>query len=1021
MSDANDSSANGHPERCRNCSNNPIEYQAPGCKHPSLCKSCAMKQATGGKCKMVNQLSSKVCDIHQPISLKIGYLEGQIPKRSFKQVLDNPELKFAGSQLDTLSDLYITAQLYSDDKPLSIIYRTKHKPFGKIYLWNEWVNLPNRLSSVPANAQLALTIWDIQGAGQAVPLGGTTIPLFGPPSEDEGRQRLLKRGEQKCYVHREVEADGMSDSKTPAEVEARNEKGRLEDLVAKYGMKDLPRPKISSVDHHNPPPIPPPPCPPSGVPPLGNYLDWITKKTFAEIERIHAAETSSSPYLFLYVELPKFESPVIFAEMETPSISALHDALSTLPLPPHPSGQALSQASTSQTHTQPVNSVLDDAQLWKVLDPDMVKENVFEAKHRRLVRSHRSGPLDRELKPNAKIRDELNSILNYPPTSLLLPEEKDLIWKYRFYLSRSKKALTKFLKSVTWTDPSEVKQAVETLLPLWTGIEMEDAIELLGPGFLDGRVRRYAVGELARAGDEELQLYLLQLVQALKFDSHTPSDSRSMRSFHSSHTASGAVSSPNGGTGTGGIGQGGILSTEDSGLADLLIERSVGNPVLGNSFHWYLMVECEDKGVVGRMYARISWRYMTELMKIPDGPKRRDVLRRQGELVATLSARAKELRASKDKREKKIERLRKYIDEPKNHLSTMAPLPLPINGRIIVNGISAEKAMIFKSNLLPLLLWFQCAPAVPSANASSPEDEPLEPAGAKPTPIPGSTDPTVPKAESREAFPSSHPAVDARTEYGLIFKNGDDLRQDQLVVQLFTLMDRLLRKENLDLRLTAYDVLATGTEEGMIQFIPSKTLAGIMSEYGSLLGYLRVNHPNERSIDTYGVDPKVLDTFVRSCAGYCVITYLLGVGDRHLDNLMLSPDGHFFHVDFGYILGRDPKPYPPPVKLSREMIEAMGGPTSPHYLRFKHLCHTAFSNLRKSANLILNLVALMVNSGVQDIKLEPDKAVAKIQENFMLHLSEEQAMEQFEGLLNQTSLLTAVFDVIHDWAQYWRS
>ena len=40
--------------------------------------------------------------------------------------------------------------------------------------------------------------------------------------------------------------------------------------------------------------------------------------------------------------------------------------------------------------------------------------------------------------------------------------------------------------------------------------------------------------------------------------------------------------------------------------------------------------------------------------------------------------------------------------------------------------------------------------------------------------------------------------------YSLIFKVGDDLRQDQLVVQLFELMDRLLKRENLDLRLTPY-------------------------------------------------------------------------------------------------------------------------------------------------------------------------------------------------------------------------
>jgi phosphatidylinositol 3-kinase len=51
-------------------------------------------------------------------------------------------------------------------------------------------------------------------------------------------------------------------------------------------------------------------------------------------------------------------------------------------------------------------------------------------------------------------------------------------------------------------------------------------------------------------------------------------------------------------------------------LSQFLIDRSVANPVLGTAFHWYLMIECDTRGSVGKMYAKVAFRFMSKLAEV---------------------------------------------------------------------------------------------------------------------------------------------------------------------------------------------------------------------------------------------------------------------------------------------------------------------------------------------------------------------------------------------------------------------
>ena len=85
-------------------------------------------------------------------------------------------------------------------------------------------------------------------------------------------------------------------------------------------------------------------------------------------------------------------------------------------------------------------------------------ENPAELKAAKLARSLTRGVIDRDLKPNSDERRAIAKVLKLPPNKPLHADERALLWRFRFSLTGEKRALTKFLKCVDWSDAQEAKQ-----------------------------------------------------------------------------------------------------------------------------------------------------------------------------------------------------------------------------------------------------------------------------------------------------------------------------------------------------------------------------------------------------------------------------------------------------------------------------------------------------------------------------------------------------------------------------------
>ncbi|RNF21801.1 class III phosphatidylinositol 3-phosphate kinase [Trypanosoma conorhini] len=602
-------------------------------------------------------------------------------------------------------------------------------------------------------------------------------------------------------------------------------------------------------------------------------------------------------------------------------------------------------------------------------------ENLCEAKAHALSKSlFLISDADAEAQPGPVERRQLQEILHKPLIHLegLKVDDELLLWRFRFFLARDPAYFVLFMRCVNWCNEAERQEALK-VMQQWKPISFSQALVCVSFYFREvAYVRRYAISLLARHSDDHLLRFLLQLVQGVRYD------------------------------------------VKDE-LEQFLVRRALGCWELCSTLFWYVHVETllersaapdSRHGQERERYAEFLQHLLVAVEEVK--PHFLQRLRRQVKLTGVLRCLYRTILKDPRDRVRRMEFATTLIDSKKCGIHELFASPaeargggkaadgasavtLPTHPCFVAENITSDGFYLFKSAKMPMKVPFI-----------------VRPGGG------GGSRTAAPEAADSPG-PTFVPLVTPASEVGIIFKSGDDVRQDQLVVQLVQLIDAMLRQDGLDLCLSPYRVLATGPMEGLVELVPNTVT--FQSVQRDIAGYIRSHNETAEKYEA------ALCRFTKSFAGYCVLTFILGIGDRHLENLLVTHDGRLLHIDFGYILGNDPKPFPPPMKINKEMVETLGGPQSERYAEFKLYCCSSYNIVRKHAPLILSMLLLMVDASIPQIsgdgKVDPRVNLLKVQDKLRLDLSNAQAAQYITNVIADSvgSIFTNLWDVIHVAAQ----
>lgn len=256
-------------------------------------------------------------------------------------------------------------------------------------------------------------------------------------------------------------------------------------------------------------------------------------------------------------------------------------------------------------------------------------------------------------------------------------------------------------------------------------------------------------------------------------------------------------------------------------------------------------------------------------------------------------------------------------------------------------------------------------------------------------------------------------------EHTFLLKGHEDMRQDERVMQLFGLVNELLRQSSAtasqDVLIKRFSVIPLSPNSGLIGWVPRcDTLHKLVREYRERRNcLLNVEHrllmqmapdydhlPLLHKVEVFewalsnttGADiARVLwlksrnaemwldrrTNFTRSLATMSMVGYLLGLGDRHPSNLMLErASGKVLHIDFGDCFEvaqkREKFPERVPFRLTRMLVNAMEVCGVDGY--FRHTAEAVMTVMRYNKASLMVMLEAFVHDPLINWRLLTDAA-----------------------------------------------